>query len=352
MRSHTAYPVGSLRQQGFSIIETMVAVALSLIVLAGVMAVMYSSKVIFNENERVGRVQENGRAALELILRDLRGAGFPGCAQPIDGLFAINNRLSNNEDVEWNLAQPVFGYNSSGSATWTPGLDTDLIPDAVSGNDIIVVRSIPAGSPSMRVSSQVNPTSQISLQKDLGENLVVGAPAVISDCGNASIFVVTGFTAGADDLTATVDHGTGGGPPENDSDSLAATFTIGARVAPITTIVYYISNPNGTGPSLWRVVGDAAPQEVVPGVEAMQIKYGVDTNGDGNINSYVDASATLNWNQVVSVSLAMLVRSDTENAQEVDRRQYTLLDTTLAAFNDNFQRSLFTTTVTLRNRTL
>ena len=73
----------------------MVALTLSLILLGGVLAVMYSSKVTYMENERVGRLQENGRAALEMILRDLRGAGFPGCAQPIEGLFEMNNTLAN-----------------------------------------------------------------------------------------------------------------------------------------------------------------------------------------------------------------------------------------------------------------
>ncbi len=51
------------RQRGFSLVEIMVALTLSLILLGGVLAVMYSSKVTYMENERVGRLQENGRAA-------------------------------------------------------------------------------------------------------------------------------------------------------------------------------------------------------------------------------------------------------------------------------------------------
>ena len=113
------------------------------------------------------------------------------------------------------------------------------------------------------------------MEKDLGETLTVGAPAVISDCGNASIFVVTGFSAGGDDLSATIQHDDSGGRPANSTTTLGATFTVGARVAPITSIAYYVADPNGTGPSLWRVIGNGAPQEVVPGVEALQIKYGV-----------------------------------------------------------------------------
>jgi len=198
MRNLSAIRTMRSRQRGFSLVEIMVAITLSLILLGGVLAVMYSSKVTYLQNDRVARIQENGRAALELILRDLRGAGFPGCAQPIAGLFNIRNILSNSTNVAWNLAQPVYGFEGA-SGSWTPALDTTLIPNATINNDIIAVRTIPAGAPSMRVSAIVNPTDSISVTKDVGERLADGAPAIISDCGNASIFVVSAFTPDVDD---------------------------------------------------------------------------------------------------------------------------------------------------------
>ena len=120
------------RQGGFSLVEIMIAITLSLIVLAGVLAVMYSSKVTYAESERVGRLQESGRAAVDLMLRDLRGAGFPGCAQPIAGLFSLNNILTNPTDVINNFAEPAFGYEGTGG-TWSPALDGALFPSATAG---------------------------------------------------------------------------------------------------------------------------------------------------------------------------------------------------------------------------
>jgi type IV pilus assembly protein PilW len=351
MQHFYAVTKAQARQRGFSLVEIMVAITLSLIVLAGVVAVMYSSKVIYLENERVGRIQENGRAALELILRDLRGAGFPGCAQPIDGLFEMNNVLADPTSVAWNLAQPTYGFEGTGG-TWEPALDTTLIPDAIPDNDIIVVRTIPAGAPSMRVSAVVNPTDSISVEKGAGEILTEGMPAIISDCGNASIFVVSDFTD--DDETAEIDRTTIGGPPTNSTTNLGATFAPGARVSPITSIVYYVApSADGTGPALWRVVSNNPPQEIVPGVEALQIRYGVDTGSDPEVtvDEYVNADEVTDWSNVISVTLALLARSAEENSQTIDSREYTLLETVLEPFNDRFQRSLFTTTVTLRNRT-
>ena len=351
MRNLSAIRTMRSRQRGFSLVEIMVAITLSLILLGGVLAVMYSSKVTYLQNDRVARIQENGRAALELILRDLRGAGFPGCAQPIAGLFNIRNILSNSTNVAWNLAQPVYGFEGA-SGSWTPTLDTTLIPNATINNDIIAVRTIPAGAPSMRVSAIVNPTDSISVTKDVGERLADGAPAIISDCGNASIFVVSAFTPDVDDTAAAIDRSTTGGPPTNATTNLGATFSPGARVAPINTIVYYVRpDTAGTGPSLWRVVSDEAPQEIIAGVEALQVKYGVDTDNNTTVNQYVNANAVTDWSQVVSVSLALLIRSAEANSQTVDSRTYTLLDTSVGPYNDRFQRSLFTTTVTLRNRT-
>jgi type IV pilus assembly protein PilW len=343
------------RQRGFSLVEIMVALTLSLIVLAGVLAVMYSSKVTYAENERTGRLQENGRAAIELMLRDLRGAGYPGCAQPIAGLFAINNMLANATQVAWNLTQPVAGFEGT-SGTWAPALDATLFPSATARNDVIVVRTIPAGSPSMRVTAVVAPSASMSVEKEVGESLVPGMPAVISDCGNASIFVVSGFTPGAGDISATIDRVAGAGTPSNTTINLGATYAPGARVSPVTSIGYYIApNTDATGPALWRVTSNGAPQEIIPGAEALEIRYGVDTVADPGrlvtVDTYVDANAVTDWSRVVSISIALLIRSSEANSQTLDTRPYTLLTRVVPAFNDRFQRSVFTTTVTLRNRT-
>lgn len=343
------------RERGFSLVEVMVAVTLSLIVLAGVLAVMYSSKVTYAENERVGRLQENGRAAIELMMRDLRGAGFPGCAQPIEGLFELNNLLANPTAVPWNFEESAFGYEGGASA-WTPALDAAIFPAATPNNDVLVVRTIPVGAPSMRVTAAVNPAGgTFNVDKSAGETLAIGTPAIISDCGNASVFVVNNFVAGGGDLTAaiTIDNSAGPpGTPSNATTNLGAAYMAGARVAPVRSIGYYIApNPAGTGNSLWRVESNNAPQEMVPGVEALQLQYGVDTDADMTVNAYVNADAVADWSEVISVSVALLARSAVANSPTQDTRTYNLLGTNLGPFPDRFQRSLFTVTVTLRNRT-
>ena len=51
--------------RGFSLVELMVAMTLESHPARWRLSVLYSSKVTYNENERVGRLQESGRAAVE-----------------------------------------------------------------------------------------------------------------------------------------------------------------------------------------------------------------------------------------------------------------------------------------------
>lgn len=354
-----SYSATSFRKQarGFSLVEVMVAMAISSILLAGVLTVVYSSKVTYNENERVGRLQESGRAAMEILLRDLRGAGFPGCAQPISGLLTVTNLIANNTDLLWDFDAPVSGFQSTGEDTWDPALDGALIPAATSGSDVLVVRGVRSGAPVFRVPGVLGPTDDIVVEKMSGEDLAMPTPMVVSDCGSTTIFLASGFAGSG--TTATIARTTESTPANSDTD-LQATFD-DARVAPIVTMIYYIRDSEaGTGPALWRKVGNRDPEELIQGVENLQVRYGVDTNADALIDNYVEANEVADWSTVISVSLAMLVRSAQANSTQVDRSEYVLFDESpdgtldevkVGPFNDRFQRSLFTTTVTLRNRT-
>ena len=64
------------RQKGISLIEIMVALTISLVLLAGLIQVFVSSKKTYQVQNSVGRLQENGRFALDILTRNLRQAGY------------------------------------------------------------------------------------------------------------------------------------------------------------------------------------------------------------------------------------------------------------------------------------
>ena len=349
-------------QTGFSMVELMVALTLSLILVAGVLSLVYSSKVTYMENERVAGTQEGGRAAFEMILRDLRGSGFPGCAQPFANLVASNNVLTNPASLLWALDVPLQGYEGT-KGTWTPGLDPILsaaAPVPAAPNDILVIRTMRAGLPQMRTTAAVSAADNVTVSKTAAQKLV-GNTFVISDCQAETFFAASVADNGT---TATLTKLTGGIAPNNQSNSLVTNFDSGAMVTPLDTVIYYIA-PSDTpavqgtaaGPALWRIVSsvnNARPEELVPGVERMELEYGVDTDGDTIVDEYDNADvvdAAGKWTSVVSVRVAILVRSLQPNSPDVDKKTYTLLDSAAGPFNDHYERSQYTTTVALRNRT-
>jgi type IV pilus assembly protein PilW len=125
----------------------------------------------------------------------------------------------------------------------------------------------------------------------------------------------------------------------------------------VQTVIYYLARrsdaPAGAPPSLWRRSGSNAAEELVEGVENMQLAFGQTM---GNLVSYRKADAITDWNAVVSVNIALLVRSQSEYGTDRDQATYDLINPTLGtrvpAPNDRHLRQVFATTVSLRNQTL
>ena len=365
---------------GFSLVELMVAMTLSLILLAGALSILYSTKLTSAENERVARVQEAGRTAFELIRQDARAAGYVGCARPqIDpfGNSTFASNTLNNNGMLWNFASSVYGYDATSLTAWNVALDAAIpaSPAPAGGNDILVLRIAPPGSTVFRTNAFVTGSADIQVDRDpttalAADTALVGTPMIISDCSGAEVFVATTvLPVGA---IATVSHATstGGASIGNNANTLAHSYQKGALLQPVETVIYYIASCTAIGPQctsltppgLWEIVGSGSPQELIEGVEGMQITYGVDTDNDLLANTYVTADAVTDWTRVVSVNLAILVRSIDEYGTEVDTQRYKLLggDPVLdlggvgaryGPFNDRRSRRVFTTTITLRNST-
>jgi type IV pilus assembly protein PilW len=337
-------PMIMSHQRGFSLVELMVALTLSLVLMAGALSVLYSSRLSYRENDRIARLQEAGRTAVELLLRDARPAGYIGCSRPVFG-DEFSNGLAGGTSLLTNFTDPVAGFEA-GASDWTPALDTGLIPSATAGSDVLVLRSTRQGQPVFRTNTPVvNTATALSVDRSVGTSVPANTPMIISDCQGSAVFMATAFTgAGA---TATIEHIAGA----NASANLARGFDTGALVMPVQTIIYYVRDASdGSGPALWQRVDGADPVELIGGVENLQVLYGVDTDNDLLANDYRSAATVTNWQQVISLSIALLIRS-TETGVERDNRVYTLLDGTVGPFNDRRQRSVFTTTVVLRNRT-
>lgn len=117
-------------QQGFSLVELMIAMLLGLLLLVGVVNLFLGSSQTYRLQEALFRVQESGRFALDIIQRDLKETGFQIIEPP-----KLENGLLRKRNKNWSTAA-VTGF-----APVTP------LPSAVINNGVTseILRVNPAG---------------------------------------------------------------------------------------------------------------------------------------------------------------------------------------------------------------
>jgi len=121
----------------------------------------------------------------------------------------------------------------------------------------------------------------------------------------------------------------------NNSDTVTIqwqTNDCGAASA-VQTTIYSIKDGASGNPSLFRSI-DGNEQELVEGIEDLQILYGEDTDGDNVPNYFVDADTVTDMEQAIAVRLTLTARTLEEN---------------ITTGGDSLART-FTSAVTLRNR--
>lgn len=86
---------------------------------------------------------------------------------------------------------------------------------------------------------------------------------------------------------------------------------------------------------------------LVEGIEDLRFRYGVDPDGDGFANRYVEAGGVADWDQVVSVEISVLANSVTDGLREV--QNVCLGCTVFSGTADRKIRSEFQSVVGIRN---
>lgn len=347
-----------MQQRGFSLVELMVALAVSLVLMSGVLSIFFSSKVTYLSNEKTARLQESGRTALDLIVHDVRGAGYPGCVKPAPVVSPFMSSLNTPTSPLWNFGVPVQGYEYVSTGTWSPtinfGAET-LDPEPLDGSDVLAVRAVSRDAPALVLQdTMASGTDTLTVPNVLGSAIAAGQIMMVTDCFATAVFQVTGYTAGSPN--GELAHTNAAGVPGNVSGNLGFAFAADARVLPVQTIVYYVATGADGGPALFRKVGAADSEELIPGVQALQVAYGEDTDSNRVVDRYVAADSITDWMDVISVSLSLLIRSE-ESGTEVDEATYSLLTVaaggeTVGPFDDRRYRMLFTTSAAIRNRAL
>jgi type IV pilus assembly protein PilW len=323
------------KQHGFTLVELMIALVITLILMAGISQVFLSSKKSFIIQDTLARQQENGRYVLDTLGQDLRRAGYMGALEGITAAGGTAGEVAENgtcvaNDNTWGrmLEGRIYGMNDTNTSHLS-GATYACIPGAAHlRGDILVVR--------------------------------YQAP-----------WIVGGLTAPnfEDDrlyLRSSLSMATlfKGRDEANPGNGIAG----GGRTAELVARAYYVG-PSASGtcegtavPALFRESLDAngrpVAEEIAYGIDNFQVRYGVDLNGDGSVEQYFDAGDpelnTVNeWGGVIDAQVWVLTRSECpETGFDTTGTTFSMGDIDYDPADTagrGYRRQLYQTTITLRN---
>ena len=345
------------RTAGFTLVELLVALAIGLLLLAGLSMIFLNASEANREIQKTSQQIENGRYAIDVLSRDLRHAGFYGHLHEMAALGAAPDPCETSSVTALRNALPaaIQGFAAPDLAT-APDISATtcddkglLTPDNLRpGSDVLVIR---------RADTQA---------------LLATDTAVL----NEVYLQATG-------TQAEVQLGNGAAVGTNKASGGPSTLFLKNSVtpAPIRKLhvhVYFVAPCSvGTGtagvcapgddsiPTLKRLELVAASgttimrlTPLVEGVEYLRVEYGVDTlpaavnlatgfTGDSTIDLHTATPA--DWSQVIGAKVYVLARNTEPTTHHNDDKSYALGTTAVPASNDRFKRHVYAAAVRAMN---
>jgi type IV pilus assembly protein PilW len=327
-----------ITSRGWTLVELLVAMTLSLLVIAGIGQIYLAAKRSYEIQANLAQIQDVGRYVTEVLTRDIRNAGYwglmdidlatstptndgnPGGAPTGDSFFLSGWQAPGgcDSDDTWGrmITQKIFGINDGNGIAAYNCIGGDL---STPPSDILTVRYAhpasvttfdPAGlylrsAPFQGIVTHGNPATAIAAYSPASLDLVdpvfsnhalvthayYVADSIATECGNVPVFA-----------RKTLDS-------------------------------------NGT----------PRKESLVNGVEQLQFQYGVDTDSDDSVNRYLNANEVTDWSQVRAVRFWVLVRADCPEGGFTNSNSYNLGDLPPYIPNDGFRRALYASNVALLN---
>ncbi|AFP29667.1 hypothetical protein MRBBS_0729 [Marinobacter sp. BSs20148] len=343
----------------------MIALALGLVLTLGVTQVFLGSNKTYRTNDAIGFLQENLRFSMSRISRDARMAGYYGCliGEPTEHL---NISSADYKSELYDFDRAVIGWEapdtglgkeyeivglSAGSGGWTNG-SSDTLPAVISNNAIpgsdILVLSGTARADVVLDGNPSPPANTISTKDDSGIEQDRVVLVVMGDCTGADRFQKTNAPN-----SKTITKGVSNKPGNTNATDLLV-HTDESQVYRYRTTGYFVGVGVGGEPALFQVPLEPGvantPVELVSGVESMQVLYGLKAPAARAAERYVPASSVADWSDVVSVRVAMLMRSDDQILEEDNAQTFNLVGTEIDPGADRRARLVATSTTGIRNR--
>ncbi|MEL7537461.1 MAG: PilW family protein [Pseudomonadota bacterium] len=322
-------PNSQQRQLGLSLVELLVSLAIGSFLIIGALTVYTQNRATYISNEQLARVQENAQFALDVIEPHIRLSSYWGQTSRWNDVDGAKTDLDNNPN---NLTIPADNCD--------PGWPWDLEQAIAAENNTYNLGCAPK-----------------HIAQTDSDVLITRHASVATAAPTAGRIQIRSSRTRAQLFSNGVEPNLGGGATELTYDLSVNAFYVAER-----------SDLFPDYPSLrrkvLREVGGApviVDEEVAPGVENMQVQFGLDTDGDNSVDRYVDPDSVLMdpadpafilGTRVLTARLWLLVRAQAFETGVTDNRIYDFADVNLGAFNDRFRRLLVSKTVLLHNTRL
>lgn len=332
---------GTLRQQsGIGLIELMVALLIGLFLILGAVTVFNQSRNSYRASESAARLQEIGRLAMDIIETDVRMANFWGMSNRAD--YIVNRvPLGGSPPAAFNATQQassaICGTSSAPTNYFVLNLDQYLGGSNNTYNLTCAADNYRAGTDTLwlRRASTEQPVAMNQNRIYLQTSRVQG-----------TLFIPASTCL----------------DPQDTACIPADYLPPASQTRELDVHVYYVSSQSTNRddvPALRRKrFADAnaaaanvfVDEEIVPGVEDLEVRLGVDTNGDTNIDQYVNPGAVPANAQVVSATIWLRIRAEERDFGHVDDTPYQYGDMAApVTLNDNYRRIVLMKTIQIRN---
>ena len=270
-------------EAGFTLIEVMLAAALGVVVIMTAAEVLLAARQAGRLETAHSRVLNSASIATSLLARALRGAGYPGCHP------ALRRDLS-----------------ADGEMPWLPPVQLGASHTAGSAGETLTIRGMRSLGRARIVAISADGER---LQLDRAHGVGAGQQVMLVGLGSSDCLVFRQATTAADVL----DRGPGGSgrnqvpaagyrPLDDDVEILVPAvqrFEVDRAVG-----------RNGVR-SLYRRTSTGSPrrEELVVGVEALRLRVGIDSQGDGHAERYVAAAAAPAPSDIAAVHVELRIAS-------------------------------------------
>jgi type IV pilus assembly protein PilW len=316
-----------LTDQGFTLVELMVAMAISLVVMGAIFLTFKSQQDSYVIQDQITATQQNLRAAMYMLTRDIQMAGYytnfdgdqytmdwddlDGDTEPIRPLIFGQNNVPGGSGVKNNTDEIVIVKASSISNVGLLGDNDSAAGNTITLNDL----GVGGGA------------NEIDLNDDDKRFGVM----VKQNLSRAEFFEITQGS---------------GGPPFSTTvgSSFTETYGPGDLIYKVDVIIYRIDE-NATNPSLLKrnLGSDNGYWVVAENIDNLQFRYLL---ADGSLVNENDPK--FNPPDVRAVEISLLARTANINRGYIDPNTYSIGDVNYNP-NNAYRRKLLCSIVKTRN---